>query len=199
MTFKRRFYLSPFTFHLSPLASRPGQKGFTYITALIFVAVVGISLNVAGQCWSNKMKREKEKELLFYGDRFRQAIEAYNTATPGGKTPEYPRSLKDLLKDPRYPKVHRHLRKIYKDPMTPEGEWGIVMAPKGGIKGVFSKSKDKPLKTGNFPSPYEDFEKAETYADWKFVFAPEQKTVPPPPPAEEKIPEVEPEKTEEET
>ena len=190
---------SPFTFNLLPLSSRPGQRGFTYITALILVAVVGISLNVAGQCWSTKMKREKEKELLFYGDKIRQAIESYNTAKPDGKTPQYPGSLKDLLKDPRYPKVRRHLRKIYKDPMTSEGEWGYVLAPKGGIKGVFSKSKDTPLKTGLFPSPYEDFEKAETYADWKFVFVPEQKAAEPPPPDGEKMPEVEPEKTGEKT
>jgi len=189
MTSKRRFFLSPLAFHLLPFASRLRRGGFTYITALIFVAVVGISLNVAGKYWSTITKREKEKELLFYGDKIRLAIESFHKSTPGGKTPEYPRSLDDLLRDPRSPNVRRHLRKIYKDPMTSEGQWGYVIAPKGGIKGVFSKSKNHPLKTGNFLPPYEEFEKAETYADWKFVFVPELKTqtpVPPAPPSEEK-------------
>lgn len=180
-----------FSFHPLPFASCPGRKGFTYITALIFVAVVGISLNVAGMYWSTVVKREKEKELLFYGDQIRQAIESFAQSSPGGKSPEYPRSLNDLLRDPRYPNVRRHLRKIYKDPMTPEGQWGYVLASQGRIKGVFSKSKDRPLKTGNFLPPYEKFEKAETYADWKFVFVPEQQTQTPAPAPEEKKAEAE--------
>jgi len=66
--------------------------------------------------------------------------------------------------------------------MTSEAQWGYVLAPKGGIKGVFSKSKETPMKTGHFPASYEDFERAKTYSDWKFVFMPEQKTAAPAPP-----------------
>jgi type II secretory pathway pseudopilin PulG len=153
---------------------KAGQTGFSYISALIFVAVIGITLTAGSRYWSTMIKREKEQELLFRGDQIRKAIEVYYKAASGGRGSQYPSSLKDLLKDPRLPTPQRYLRKVYKDPMTDEGQWNIVMAPNGRIKGVFSKSKDIPIKVGNFPAIYEDFEKAETYADWKFVYAPEE-------------------------
>ncbi len=43
---------------------------------------------------------------------------------------------------------------------------------KGGVKGIYSKSREKPIKVGNFPSDYEDFEKAKNYSDWKFIYVP---------------------------
>ncbi|MBW1863002.1 MAG: type II secretion system protein, partial [Deltaproteobacteria bacterium] len=144
-------------------------EGFSYISALIFVSVMGISITAASTYWSTIMKREREKELLFRGDQIRRAIESYYTGAPGGGGKKYSRSLKELLKDPRYPAPRRHLRKLYKDPMDVDREWGFIMASGGRIKGVFSKSKEKPLKVGNFPAEYENFEKAKTYSDWKFV------------------------------
>lgn len=150
------------------------QAGFSYISALIFVVVIGITLTTGSRYWSTVIKREKETELLFRGHQIYKAIESYFKTAPEGRTAQYPSSFRDLLKDPRYLTPKRHLRKLYKDPMSEDGQWGIVMASNGRIKGVFSKSKEIPLKTGHFPSIYEDFEKAQTYSDWKFVYTPEQ-------------------------
>ncbi|MBN1848463.1 MAG: type II secretion system protein [Deltaproteobacteria bacterium] len=167
----------------NPLQSRAvplhQQFGFSYISALIFVAVIGITLTTGSKYWSTIIKRERETELFFRGDQIYKAIESYYKATPQGKTAQYPSSFKDLLKDPRYSAPRRHLRKLYEDPMSEDGQWGIIMASKGQLKGVFSKSEEKPLKSGNFPSIYEEFEKAQTYSDWKFVYTPEkQKNLP---------------------
>jgi type II secretory pathway pseudopilin PulG len=145
------------------------QNAFSYISALVFVTVIGISLTTGSAYWSTIIKREKEKELLFRGDQIQRAIEAYYKSAPGGGS-QYPSSLNDLLKDTRYPSTKRYLRKIYKDPMTKDGQWGIVFASGGRIKGIFSDSKEKPLKVGNFSDNYKNFEKAKTYSDWKFVF-----------------------------
>lgn len=150
-----------------------GKSGFTYIGALIVVVVMGISLSTASRYWSTVVKREKETELIFRGDQIRRAIESYCKTTPGGKKPEYPKSLKDLVKDPRFLTPRRHLRKSYRDPMTEEGRWGLVLDSKGGIKGVYSKSEKEPLKVRNFPSDYASlFEKAKKYSDWKFLYPP---------------------------
>ena len=157
------------------------KYGFSYISALIFVSVMGISLTAASTYWSTIIKRDKEQELLFRGDQIRRAIESYFNGGPGGKGEQYPGSLKDLLKDPRYPSMTKHLRKIYEDPMTDDGQWGIIMASGGRIKGVFSKSKDKPLKIGDFPKGYESFENAEKYSDWKFTHPLEKKSASAPP------------------
>ena len=91
-----------------------GRKdAFSYITALVFVSVMGISLTAAGTYWSTIIKREKETELLFRGDQIRRAIESYCGGGPGGRGSQYPASLNDLLRDPRYPTLKKHLRKIY--------------------------------------------------------------------------------------
>ncbi len=151
------------------------QGGFTYIGALVLVVVTGIALTGASTYWSTIVKREKEAELLFRGDRIRRAIGSYYERAPSGRPKSYPSSLEDLLKDPRYMTLKRHLRKIYPDPMTEDGKWGLILDSRGGIKGVFSKSKDRPLKTGQFPEEYSHFEKAKTYSDWKFVYVPKAK------------------------
>ncbi len=147
-----------------------GERAFSYISVLIFMAVMGISLTAGGTYWSTVIKREKEKELLFRGEQIRCAIESYYNGAPGGGGTQYPSALNDLLKDSRYLATRRYLRKVYSDPMTRDGQWGLVMAPGGRIKGIFSKSKEKPLKVGNFSEDNKSFENAETYSDWRFVY-----------------------------
>ena len=144
------------------------NRGFTYLTVLFIVAVITAGLALVGEVWETAAKREKEAELLFIGNEYRKAITRYYLA---GKN-QYPRSLEDLLKDPRQPGTVRYLRRAYVDPVTAKPEWGIVKAPDGGIAGVHSLSDQKPLKTGNFRVRDAGFESAATYADWKFVYAP---------------------------
>ncbi len=151
-----------------------GPAGFTYVGALILIIVTGIAISAASTYWSTTVKREKEVELLFRGDQIRKAIGSYYEHAPQGHGKSYPSSLKDLLRDPRYMKVVRHLRRIYRDPMTGDGRWGLILDSKGGIKGVFSKSKETPIKVGCFPVGYEDFERAKTYRDWKFLYEPKR-------------------------
>jgi hypothetical protein len=139
---------------------------------LIMVAVTGIALAGASQYWSTIVQREREAELLYRGDQIRKAIASYYAAGPGDDQPAYPRSVEDLLRDPRYPGIRRHLRKPYTDPMHPDGEWQWVRDPSGRIKGVYSKSTLAPLKKGEFDLDYREFQKAKTYAEWRFVFNP---------------------------
>ena len=87
---------------------------------------------------------------------------------PGSQ--QYPQRLENLLADNRFPNVRRHLRRIYRDPMTGSTDWGLVRGPNGGIVGVYSTSTAQPLKTANFPKDYAAFAGAPSYRDW--VFAP---------------------------
>jgi type II secretory pathway pseudopilin PulG len=146
------------------------QFGFTYLTVLFIVAILMTGLALAGEVWETAARREKETELLFVGNQYRHAIALYYERTPGG-VKSYPRSLEDLLKDPRQPSTQRYLRQLYPDPFGGK-EWGIVKAPDGGVAGVYSLSEEKPLKTGNFRLRDAGFEAAKSYADWKFVYSP---------------------------
>ncbi len=149
-----------------------GQRGFTYIALLILVALHGAVLAVAGTVWHVAQKREKERELLFVGDQFRRALRSYAASGPG-LAGQLPRSLEDLLRDPRVPGIRRHLRRVYVDPMTGSKDWGLVMTPDGNaILGVYSRSQEPPLKTGNFPPDDQDFEGAATYSEWQFLYRP---------------------------
>jgi len=142
--------------------------GFTYLGVLFVVAIMGAGLALVGQMWQTAALREKESELLYVGNQYRVAIERY-VRSGGGL---YPRTLQDLIKDPRSVTARRHLRQLYPDPITGTSEWAIVKAPDGGILGVHSRSEAEPLKTANFKLRDKDFERAKKYSDWKFVYAP---------------------------
>jgi type II secretory pathway pseudopilin PulG len=158
--------------------SRGPSLGFTYLALLIVVAITAGALAAAGGVWSHSAQRENERELLFVGEQFRQAISAYYWKTPGGAH-QYPKSLEALLEDQRWPTTQRWLRKLYRDPITNSSEWGVIEAPGNqGIMGVYSKSEDVPIKSAGFPARLESFAEARSYADWKFVFVPETPTVP---------------------
>ena len=144
------------------------SRGFTYLTVLFIVAILMGGLALVGEVWDTWAKREKEADLLFVGNQYRKAIQRYVLA---GKA-QYPRTLDDLLKDPRQPSTQRYLRKLYPDPMTGKNEWGFVKGPDGGIGGVYSLSEDKPLKVAGFKLRDASLEGAQKYADWKFTYSP---------------------------
>lgn len=147
--------------------------GFTYLTVLIVVAIMGVGLALVGELWHTAAAREREAALLHVGEQYRRAIERYVLGGPR----QYPRTLADLLQDPRKPGVERYLRQPYPDPVTNSDDWGLVKAPDGGVMGVHSRSTGKPFKAARFPPALAAFEGAKTYADWKFVFVPADQPV----------------------
>ncbi len=150
----------------------PGHsRGFTYVVALIAVAFIGLALALVSDVWWQTRQREKERELLFIGHQFRNAIEAYYQRSPG-MVKRYPESLDQLLEDKRYLTTQRYLRKLYIDPMTGKAEWGVIAAPTGGIMGVYSLSLASPIKTDGFDAVDQDFAESTKYSDWKFTYAP---------------------------
>jgi type II secretory pathway pseudopilin PulG len=144
--------------------------GFSYIGLMIFVAISGIALAGIGIVWSQDQQREREKELLFIGEQYRQAIGSYYESTPGN-IKQYPTKLEDLLLDDRSQTIKRHLRKIYNDPITNTTEWGLELQ-KSKIIGVSSLSEMKPIKKKGFPILYEKFSEFSRYSDWKFIYIP---------------------------
>ena len=144
------------------------SRGYTYLTVLFVVAMLASGLAVIGEMWHTAATREREAELLHIGNEYRKAIERYYLAGTG----QYPRSLADLLKDPRQPGTVRHLRRLYPDPVTGKDEWRLVRAPTGGIAGVASTSEAAPLKVSGFRVRDAEFEGKSKYSDWQFIYAP---------------------------
>lgn len=145
------------------------QQGFTYIGVLVIMFVMLLALGAVSEVWHTVMQQEKEKELLFVGHQFRAAIAKYYLQS--GK--KYPSSLEVLVEsDAQNAKKAHFLRKLYVDPITGDGQWGLVAGQNGGVAGVYSLSEDKPYKISGFTNADIKFEGADKYSDWKFVYMP---------------------------
>ncbi|WP_035372812.1 type II secretion system protein [Pseudoduganella violaceinigra] len=144
------------------------QHGFTYISVVILVTIIGLVGAMALRLGTTIQRAYAEQALLDIGMEYSNALASYAAATPEGQ-PNYPKSFAELLKDPRFPGLRRHLRRIYVDPMTGKAEWGIVKANEtGGILAIYSLSKAAPIKIGNFPARFVAFEGKASLGDWKF-------------------------------
>jgi type II secretory pathway pseudopilin PulG len=146
------------------------SRGFTYIGLLLLVAMSSAALAAAGSLWSIESRRAKEADLLFIGEQFTHAIASFRDLTPAGQQQRFPLTLDELVDDKRWPTKRRHLRQVFVDPMTGTREWGLVMAPGGGILGVHSLSDGVPFKRGGFIPQFEEFAVATSYKEWRFVY-----------------------------
>jgi type II secretory pathway pseudopilin PulG len=161
---------------MRPVPSRPLRhdgcrpaRGLVLLALLIMLVLVGVGALGAAEVWATSVKREREAELLFIGDQYRRAILSYWKMSPGRRA--YPPSIEVLLTDDRFPSPVHHLRRVYRDPMTDTGEFEPIKQGNALI-GIHSVSIDAPIKHANFAQPYKQFESAESYAQWQFVFLP---------------------------
>lgn len=149
--------------------SQDRQAGFTYLTILFAIAVAGVVLAKTGIDWSQSSQRDRENELLFVGDQYRRAIALYYERTPGA-VKHYPKKLSDLLTDTRYNPPQRYLRKLYRDPILNQDQWGIIAGPDGGIMGVHSMSEEVTIKSAGFGYQNRDIEGKTQYSSWRFIY-----------------------------
>jgi type II secretory pathway pseudopilin PulG len=145
--------------------------GFTYLGLMIFLTIVGLVGAATLKADALLRRAAAEEELLETGAAFAAALKSYAEATPRGQPPQPP-TLQELLKDPRFPNVRRHLRKLFVDPITGTTDWGIVWANPGaqrGVLAVYSLSRSKPFKQANFDSRFQNLDGKEHLSDWKFA------------------------------
>jgi type II secretory pathway pseudopilin PulG len=143
-------------------------QGFVYIALLIGLAIVGIGLGATSEVWTQSRQREREEELLFIGNQFRQAITRFYQQSPPAAR-RFPLALEELIDDVRSPdKPAHHLRKLYADPMTGDNKWGEVRLAGGQLVGVYSLSSGTPYKVFGFALRDKDFVDKDRYSDWVF-------------------------------
>jgi len=148
-------------------SNRSRQQGFTYLIVVVALLVMGVMADVIGRSSLVQKKRELEKELLFRGNAYYQAIRSYYLASP---TRIYPKQIDDLLFDNRF-SLKRHLRQAYMDPLT-GNSWKLLRNANGGIVGVVSASEETPLKQENFAPQFEQFANVDHYNQWVFRYDP---------------------------
>ncbi|WP_109477241.1 type II secretion system protein [Paraburkholderia sp. C35] len=154
--------------------ARGTQRGYAYLALLILISIIGVAAAATVQLGAVYQRRAAERELLFIGGEFQRALLSYALATPVGQ-PNQPPTLEELVRDPRYPNVMRHLRKLYADPMTGKADWEFVRSPDGQtIVGVHSASHARPIQIAHFSGEFRGFDDAKRYSDWVFVARPSE-------------------------
>ncbi len=105
--------------------ARRRERGFILALLLGLMTILGILLMKAVPSAIVEVQRGAEEELIFRGEAIAKGIRLYQQ-----RTGSYPTRLEDLMK--LRPPV---LRKLYKDPMTADGEWDLVTAVPVGASG----------------------------------------------------------------
>jgi len=122
------------------------QRGIGFLALMCAIVLIGITASLVGQQWTVLVKRDREAELLFRGSRIKNAIESYAAdyeVRKGTRANRYPVRLEQLVEGPK-----RYMQEVYKDPMT--GLEFEVIKVGAEIRGVKSRSKEKPLNTVQF-------------------------------------------------
>ena len=95
---------------------------------LVSLSILGLVASMALPVWSQQARREREAELIFRGEQYARAIELYQRQQPGA----FPSDLDTLVEQ-------RYLRRLYADPMVPDGAFRILrqadQQPPGAAEG----------------------------------------------------------------
>ena len=94
------------------------QAGFNLLLVITFVTVLNVAVAAAMPRWSQVMQRAREQELIFRGLQYAEAIRVFQA-----RFGRYPVSLEELVEvNPRC------IRRLWDDPMHPEGKWALIHA-----------------------------------------------------------------------
>ncbi len=94
------------------------RAGFTVVGLVVIFTVITVALAAALPFWTKIIQRENEAELIFRGLQYAEAIRVFQL-----RFGRYPVQLKELVEV-----RPRSIRQLWKDPMTEDGEWGLIYA-----------------------------------------------------------------------
>lgn len=96
--------------------------GYTILLLMFAVFVMSIGLMIAVPVWQTQIQREKEEELIFRGKQYVEAIRLFQRKRPGA----FPKDFEELIEE-------KCLRKLFEDPMSPDGKWNLVLMSQGPL------------------------------------------------------------------
>ena len=138
---------------------RGRQRGFILALLLALITAAGLLLTKAMPSVVAEVQRDQEAELIFRGEALRTAMRRYKA-----KTGTYPLSLEDLMKV--RPRI---LRKLYKDPMTAEGDWELITAVQPGSTGDTTGLPIAAIRSRSTKDSYRTYQGKTLYSEWIFA------------------------------
>ena len=92
------------------------EAGFVMSALLVSIFIMSLLLAMALPVWHHAVRRERESELIFRGEQYARAIALWQRQRPGST----PQDIDTLIEE-------RFLRKRYRDPMTKDGKFQILL------------------------------------------------------------------------
>jgi type II secretory pathway pseudopilin PulG len=101
---------------------RRAEAGYNLVILIVLITLLNIALAITLPAWSQVIRREREEELISRGFQYAEAIRVFQ-----GRFQRYPVKLEELIQaEPR------SIRKLWKDPMTESGKWGLIFQGQPG-------------------------------------------------------------------
>ena len=97
---------------------RRGEAGYNLVILAVAITVMTILVAAVLPRWSQEIRRDKEAELRFRGLDYAEAIRVFQA-----RFGRFPVRLEELIEV-----KPRSIRKLWKDPMTDGGKWGLSFA-----------------------------------------------------------------------
>jgi len=102
-----------------------GQSGHLMIAVVVALAILMIFSTMAAKSWQDVLRRDREAEMMFRAQEITRAIAKFRKAHS-----RLPNTLEELIEPG--PQGQYFLRREYKDPLVPDGNWGLLFAAPGG-------------------------------------------------------------------
>ena len=129
---------------------RPSQRrrsGYSMVFLMMAVTFMSIMTAQVLPEWTAVSQREKEAELIFRGLQYAEAIRVFQR-----RFGRYPVRLEEL-----YEVKPRCIRQLYPDPMSEDGNWGLIYAggPGTRVRGQGPNQPNRPNRPNrpNTPQP----------------------------------------------
>ena len=103
------------------MTGKSHSRGYALITAILAVTLLAVFMLMARARWQTLIQRDLEAELLFRGRQYVHAMESYAREHLNQSPP----ALRVLEEE-------KHIRRLYPDPMSPTGQWNLVLKPNSG-------------------------------------------------------------------
>lgn len=98
------------------------EAGYNLVILMVTMTLLNIALAIALPKWSHVIRREREEELISRGWQYAEAIRIFQN-----RFQRLPVRLQELSEvEPR------SIRKLWKDPMTEDGNWVMIRGDQGG-------------------------------------------------------------------
>ena len=94
------------------------EGGYTLVAVVIIFTVMTIMVAAVLPSWTAMIQRDNEEELVFRGLQYAEAIRVFQV-----RFGRYPVRVEELIEV-----RPRCIRQLWKDPMSADGQWGLVFA-----------------------------------------------------------------------